>query len=886
MNDLSGAIPLVSRLFCARKSATSPSFTYSVNWQIPKPPERGSPKRERPKADCDPDTGSDSDNQDNCPGYRSFICSAARIAYTLYAMVNVQFWKAKPVKNESGKSRISIWKLLLIGLGILAVILAGAIGFYYHRYSGMIDGRISGKHVRSESRIFSAPRRISVGQTITPDVIASYLHTAGYSTATTGGAAGLIQTTGSSIEIKPSANSYFVGKNDLRIEFSRGRISLLRSLKSGDRLISADLEPELISELFGQTRQKRRAVSYQEFPATLLNAILTAEDKRFFEHPGFDPVRIMGAAVADIRSGEKAQGASTITMQVARSFFFSTKREWRRKIKETFTALILEHRFSKQRIFELYANEVYLGNRGSFAIHGFGEAAQAYFGKDVRELNLAQSCFLAGIIRAPNRYSSAERRPERAAEARDRVLGTMVENSRISQKEAQDARNMPLGIVSGTYGASRAGYFVDMVKDDLLDSFSESELNSRSLRIYTTLDSDLERAATAAVEWGMKNVDTLLAKKYELWRKQGQAVPLPQVALVALDPHTGEIKALVGGRDYAKSQLNHALASRQPGSVFKPFVYAAAFENALDGREPILTPISTVVDEPTTFYFGGKEYAPNNYGETYYGTVTLRNALVHSLNVATVKVAQEIGYSRVAALARRLQLSPGIRATPAIALGAYEMTPLEVAAGYTTFADYGSRCEPVFMQKVISRTGEALQDNTIRRKRVMDPRVTYLITNILEDVVDRGTGAGVRTRGFRLPAAGKTGTSQDGWFVGYTTNLLCVVWVGFDDNRELGLSGANSAGPIWAEFMKRAVTLPAFSNAQEFDRPEGVVSVSIDSENQLLATPNCPSVRQEVFIAGTEPTETCTVHREEIFDELRPLSWIRSIFGRRSNPEK
>jgi len=712
-------------------------------------------------------------------------------------------------------------------------------------------------------------------------LIASYLQSAGYTTSKSSTSTGQLQVTASSIEIRPSANSYFAGTNALHIDFSRQRISQLRSLPSGTRLISAEIEPEVISGLFGQAREKRRPVSYVEIPRPLLNAILSAEDKRFFEHPGFDPIRILGAALADLRSGEKSQGASTITMQVARSFFFSTRREWRRKAKETYMALVLEHRFSKERIFELYANEVYLGNRGSFAIHGFGEAAQAYFGKDIRELNLGEICFLAGIIRAPNRYSSAERRPERAAEARDRVLTSMQENGYISAAQAQEVKSMPLHIVSGTYGAGRAGYFVDMIKDDLLDRFSENELNSRNYRIYTTLDADLQQAATTAVEWGLKNIDVQLAPAYALWRKKGEDVPSPQAALIAMNPHTGEIRALVGGRDYAKSQLNHALAARQPGSTFKPFVYAAAFENALEEREPVLVPTSTVVDEPTTFYFDGKEYSPNNYGDEYRGTVTLRDALVHSLNVATVKVAQEVGYRRVAAFARRLGLDSDLRPTPALALGAYEMDPLEIAAGYTAFANYGMRCEPVSLQKIVTGTGELVQKNTASRKSVLDPRIAYMITNILEDVVNRGTGAGVRARGFRAPAAGKTGTSHDGWFAGYTTNLLCVVWVGFDDNRELGLSGATSAGPIWTEFMKRAVMLPAFSNTQEFERPEGVVSVAIDPESQMLASPECPVTRQEVFIAGTEPTEVCTLHPSKDIGVFGPISRIFRWFRQR-----
>jgi penicillin-binding protein 1B len=776
--------------------------------------------------------------------------------------------KAGPVKNNPEhpkrrkiqKRKFPLMRILLTLAGICALVAIGFLVSYYRSYSRMIDDRLSGKMSHGESKIFTAPKSISVGQSLSQEQLVTYLKSAGYSSYHSPGATGQILQSHSSLEIRPSENSYFVGKNALLIDFSGSRISQLRSLDSGNRLLSAEIEPELISGLFGIDREKRRPLSYLELPTIMLRAVLCAEDKRFFEHPGFDPIRIFGAAWADLQHGGKAQGASTITMQVARSFFFSTKREWKRKAKETYMALILEHRFSKERIFELYANEVYLGNRGSFAIHGFGEASQAYFGKDLRELNLGQTCFLAGIIRAPNRYSTAERRPERAAEARDRVLSAMLANKFLSEKEVEQAKKEPLHIVRGAFGASLAGHFVDMVKDDLLERYSETELNALDYRIYTTLDSDLQRAAMNAVEWGLKNVDAQLERTYAVWRKRGQEVPLPQVALVALDPHTGEIKALVGGRDYAQSQLNHALTNRQPGSAFKPFVYAAALENALTNVEPILTPISTVVDEPTTFSFDDKEYTPNNYGQEFHGVVTLREALMRSLNVATVKVGEKIGFEHVVDLAKRAGLNADIRPTPALALGAYEMTPLEVAKGYTIFANYGTRCDPVYLKRVLSHEGGILQNNPLHRKEALDSRIAYLVTNLMEDVINHGTGAGVRSRGFYAPAAGKTGTSHDGWFAGYTTNLLCVVWVGFDDNRELKLSGANSAGPIWGEFMKRAVLLPGFSNAQAFERPEGVVSVSIDSETRLLAQPECPVVHEEVFIAGTEPVEYCKLH--------------------------
>jgi penicillin-binding protein 1B len=777
-------------------------------------------------------------------------------------------YEAEPVKDnsehtkkpQSKKRKFPLFRILFFAAGMVAFALIFTLVTYYSHYSGMIDDRLSGKMSQGESKIFTAPKRISVGQALSRDKLVAYLKAVGYSSYSSPEAAGQIILSNSAVEIHPSANSYFAGKNAVSVDFARERISMLRSLDSGDRVLSVEIEPELISGLFGSDREKRRVLSYAELPQILLKAVLCAEDKRFFEHPGFDPIRILGAAWADLRYGGKAQGASTITMQVARSFFFTTKREWRRKVKETYMAMILEHRFTKERIFELYANEVYLGNRGSFAIHGFGEASQAYFGKDLRELNLSQTCFLAGIIRAPNRYSAAERKPERAAEARDRVLSMMAANGYLTEKEVEQAKKEPLQIVRGAFGASLAGHFVDMVKEDLLEKYSETDLNALNYRIYTTLDSDLQRAAMNAVDWGLKNVDTQLEKTYAAWRKRGQEVPAPQVALVALDPATGEIKALVGGRDYAQSQLNHALTNRQPGSVFKPFVYAAAFENALNDTEPILTPISTVVDEPTTFYYDEKEYTPNNYGQEFHGIVTLREALKRSLNVATVKVAQEAGYEHVVNVAKRAGMNSNIRPTPALALGAYETTPLEVAKSYTVFANYGTRSEPLYLKRVVNHEGVVLQNNPLHRKESLDPRVAYLITNLMEDVINHGTGAGVRSRGFYAPAAGKTGTSHDGWFAGFTTNLVCVVWVGFDDNRELRLSGANSAGPIWGEFMKRAVLLPGFSNAQPFERPEGVVAVTIDAESRLLARPECPEVREEVFIAGTEPTEYCKLH--------------------------
>jgi penicillin-binding protein 1B len=780
----------------------------------------------------------------------------------------------------------SKWGLTLLGIVFALFLTTGGIfTYYYVKYSRMIDARLSGKVLQNTTQIFSAPEYISTGQAWTAEDLTTYLTRIGYRPEADENSLGQYTVQGNTVDIRPSKLSYFGGTNALAVQFSGKTIRSIRPLSGGGSLDTAQIEPELITNLFDSAREKRRPVRYEDLPPELVHAILSAEDKRFFDHGGFDFIRIVGAAWADMRhSSSHYQGASTITMQVARTFFFSNERTMRRKIAEAMVSIELEQRFNKQQIFELYANEVYLGNRGSFGIRGFSEASVAYFGKDLRQLSIAECAYLAGIIRAPNYYSSADRHPERGAQARDRVLTQMLENKYITQEELDDAKHATLKIVRTAGSASEAPYFVDMVKDHLLDKYSENELLSQNFRVYTTLDPALQRAAAAAVDAGVKNVDLLLAKRYDKWRKEAakkgntEAIPQVQIALVAIDPRTGEIKAVIGGRDYGQSQLNHALAHRQPGSVFKPFVYAAAFDNAVDGVQPVITPATTIDDEPTTFEFDDKEYTPNNYGERFMGHVTVRDALTNSLNVATVKVAELIGYGRVVQIARQMGLGNNIQATPAVALGAYEMTPIDVAAGYTAFANGGTRAEPQFLHSVVSADGSVLEKFTPQTHLVLDPRVAFLVTSLLKDVLNKGTGAGVRARGFTLPAAGKTGTSRDGWFAGYTSNLLTVIWVGFDDNRDLGLTGGATVAPVWADFMLRATTLAAYRDVKDFTMPDGVQSVLIDPESLELATPNCPTTREEVYVAGSAPTQFCELHGGSAAASSSG-SWLSHVFG-------
>ena len=761
----------------------------------------------------------------------------------------------------------SAFGLSLLGFVALCFLAAASIfTFFYIKYGRMIDARLSGHVLQNTTQIFSAPEHISDGQAWGVDDLVMYLQRSGYRPEEDPSALGEYTLNGNTLDVRPSKLSYFSGGNALSVQFNGKVIRSIRPLSGGSELGTAEIEPALITNLFDSLREKRRPVRYEDLPPTLVQAILSAEDKRFFEHPGFDFIRIFGAAWADIRHSQHFQGASTITMQVARTYFLSTDRTWKRKLAEAMLSFELEQRFNKQRIFEMYANEVYLGNRGSFGIRGFAEASVAYFGKDLRQLTLPECAYLAGLIRAPNYYSVADRHPERAAQARDRVLTQMLENKYITEADVQDAKRAQLKLVRTSVAGSEAPYFVDMVKDHLLEKYTEQDLLSSNYRVYTTLDPQLQRAAAVALDAGMKNVDAMLEAKYAKARKlkgknaPQEQVPQVQAALIALDPRTGEIKALIGGREYGQSQLNHALAHRQPGSVFKPFVYAAAFNNAVDGAQPLITPATTVDDEPTVFEFDGQEYTPNNYGERFMGKVTVRQALTNSLNVATVKVAEMVGYGRVVQIARQMGLGSNIRPTPAVALGAYELTPLEVAGTYTAFATIGTRAEPFYIKSVVSAEGNSLEKVTPQNKLVLDPRVAYLVDSILQDVLNKGTGAQVRAKGFTLPAAGKTGTSRDGWFAGFTSNLVCVVWIGFDDNRDLGLAGGATAAPIWADFMIRATALPGYRDVKEFEKPEGVDSTIIDADTLELATPSCPVTREEVFVSGSGPTQICQLH--------------------------
>jgi penicillin-binding protein 1B len=753
-------------------------------------------------------------------------------------------------------------RIALVAFTAVALVVITVGGYYYFKYRGVVDERLK-QPFANTAKIYAAPREVRPGQKLSVRLIANEMREAGYSadgasqTSELGTYSEGVQT----ITVRPGPQSYHA-QDSAAIRINAGVVASITD-DHGQPLASYELEPLLITGLSEDAnRTKRRLISYGEIPPNLVQAVLAIEDRRFFEHGGVNYWRIMQAIFRDVISGRKQQGGSTLTMQLAKNFFLTPEKRFKRKLIEIVITFQLEHRFNKQQIFEMYANEMNLGQRGSFSIDGFGEASQAYFGKDVRQLDLAECAFLAGILQRPN-YFNPFRHADRTIERRNLVLDSMVETGAITKDQAEQAKNEPLHLSAQSVDASEAPYFVDLVHDQLTQKLGERDFNHEGLRIYTSLDPDLQREATAAVESTVHVVDQQVDRLHARDKKRGIAYIYPQVALVALNPHTGQVLALVGGRNYGNSQLNHAVAKRPTGSIFKPFVYASAFATAaegtmLPGQTKLFSPVTILKDEQTTYNAGtAQEYTPRNYKDEYYGPITARYALMRSDNNATISLASMVGLDRVAALARDAGVKSA-RGTPSMAIGSYDATPLDMTGAYTIFANNGLRLDPWMLASVRTPTGDIITDYSPASKQILDPRVAYLTVSLMENVLrGEGTGAGVRNMGFTAPAAGKTGTDHDAWFAGFTSNLLCIVWVGNDDYTDIKLEGAHAAAPIWAAFMKKAVLLPQYSDTHEFTRPDGVDVVAIDKVSNLLSDASCPDSYDAAFLAGTAPTDTC-----------------------------
>ncbi|MFL6282030.1 MAG: transglycosylase domain-containing protein [Pyrinomonadaceae bacterium] len=737
---------------------------------------------------------------------------------------------------------------VICALVIVAVVAtATAFAYLYSHYSKIVDARLASGYLTSRAGIYAAPRVLRAGQRLTPERLGEALRRAGY---VEGEASrvwnGRFKVEGESVEIRPSEDREDVGsaRGVVRVSFDgRGQIASLTG--DGSPLDSYTLDPEALTSDPVEKTAERAALSYGEVPTVLRDAVLSIEDRRFFEH---GPVDLWGIARAvfswDDDNQDFKQGGSTITQQLVKNTYLTPERTLERKFREAALASVIESRMSKEDIFALYCNEIYLGQRGSVAVRGVRQAARVYFGKDLKDLSLAESATIAGMIQSPGRYAP-DRHAEEARTRRNVVLGVMLRDGRVTRESARAAADEPVRVAPTERTDATAPYFIDYV-----NRFVESRLPSsdaegaQGLRVYTTIDLELQRLAEEAIARQTERLEKVFKGRR------------PQAALVALDPRTGRVLAMVGGTSYAESQLNRVTdARRQPGSVFKPVVYAAAMEGGI-------SPLTLSTDAPREFTYDVRsKYRPANYGGGFsMRDVTLRTGLVRSLNVVTVDVALRAGLTRVAALAERLGL-PKPEAYPSLALGTTEATPLEVATAYTAFAEEGRVVRPNPVARVDGAGGRALfEENFVSAEQVLKPSTAYMLTDMLSAVVDHGTARAARGAFKNVAVAGKTGTSRDGWFAGFTPNLVCVVWVGFDDGEELNMTGADAALPAWTEFVKNATELRPELGGRAFDRPSAMTTVEIDAETGQLASASCTQRERVALAPNFVPDHECSIH--------------------------
>ncbi|HET9834572.1 MAG TPA: transglycosylase domain-containing protein [Vicinamibacterales bacterium] len=755
---------------------------------------------------------------------------------------------------------------------VLAALTWGVLGYYYVSFSRLIDRSLHGERDKVFPQVFARPLDIYRGQSLTHQQLIDRLNDLGYAQRPRLERPGEFAVNPGTVSIvarTPELRGQVVQVSFQRLADPNAPVKRGAPVRLSDHVTRLQLGPRpterltldapVLSAIVAGEREKRRPVALSAIQPSLVEAVLAIEDRRYYEHPGVDPIGVLGA-ITSYATGRRSYlaGGSTITQQLVRNVFLPTfedislqearRRSMKRKALEAFVSIILTSRASKDDILEMYLNNVPLGQRGSFAIFGVAEASRLFFGKDVSNVSLTEAATIAGVIQQPSALSPFTN-PQRCRERRNVVLFAMADAGYINKAVAERASQEPLVVVQRALEAE-APYFVDYVNQTLDNDYPGlTTTTSKAVDVYTTLDLHLQRLAQDAVRKGLTSVDSMLAK-----RKRGKA----EAALIALDPRTGEILSFVSGRSYNQSQYNRAIISRrQPGSVFKPFVYLTAFEQAIaQGRDDV-TPSTITLDEQETFEFDEQVWTPENYEKEYLGPVTYRYALAHSLNLGTIHVAQSAGYQNVAALWKKLGVGNPPKPYPSIALGVFEATPYEIATAYTLFPNGGAIRPLRNLLRVMSGGSDVTKKPKSGMRTIARPDTTFLVTDMMRAVLNEGTAAPARSLGFTLDAAGKTGTTndkRDAWFVGFTPELLTVVWVGLDDNEPLGLTGAQAALPIWTDYMIHAL---AGRDSVEFPAPEGITFVDVDRATGKLPTPACPMTVRSAFIEGTVPTLTC-----------------------------
>jgi penicillin-binding protein 1A len=642
-----------------------------------------------------------------------------------------------------------------------------------------------------------------------------------------------------------------------------------------------DLHGQVITELF---TERRTLIPLNEIPVNLQNAFLATEDEHFFAHWGINVRGILRATLADLRHGRVVQGGSTITQQLSKVLFFTQEKTLTRKLKELLLALQLEHNYSKEEIFQLYLNQIYFGH----GAYGVAAAAHTFFAKNVKDLNLAECAMLAGLPRSPRTYSPFVN-PINAQRRRATVLSRMRHSGFITSQEETQANNAPVVSKQIPLLPPAGAYFVEYLRQILEPKYGESALYRGGYSIYTTLDLAMQRAAEETMNKYLIDFDIQAAqdRARQIAEAKKKHLPLPvfssstlkvQGSLLALDPRTGAIRAMVGGRDFRESQFNRVYqAQRQPGSAFKPFVWCAAMDDTM-------TPASVVDDNRIAFYNDGRDWklltsatdayqiavatapfppdqvwVPQNFDLKYFGPVTLRTGLAQSRNLVSIRLVNHFGPQAVVDYARRCGIKSPLAPVLSLALGTEQVNLMELTAAYSTFDNGGIRSEPYGIIKVEDKNGKVLEEHSPVQSVELNPQTSYLMVDLMQAVVREGTGR--RAQELDRPAAAKTGTNQDLrdlWFVGFTPELAAGAWMGYDDFSSLGkhFTAGSKVTPWWTEFMKKAL---AGTPVRRFTVPEGIVFAKIDAQNGLLALPGCPRVALEAFKKGTDPHDVCPI---------------------------
>ena len=750
------------------------------------------------------------------------------------------------------------WRSPTARLVLLVAVLLGLTGIWAARAVSSLDERVEarfrGQLFAVPSRVYARPVALRTGLDVQRIRLRARLERMGY-----------VAAVGAQPQLRPGEFAVRPGEFDIfrrpsrlpnrytpeqliHLRLDGSRITAVRDDKD-ELASSAELEPEVIAQFHGAERADRKLVALGDVPPVLVEAIIAIEDQSFYEHHGIQLWRIAGAFVANLRAGKVVQGGSTLTQQLVKNFYLTRERTLGRKLTEVEMALLLERNHTKQEILEAYLNEVYMGQRGSVAVHGVGEAASHYFGKPVTELTLPEAALLAGLIKGPNLYSPY-RSPELARKRRDLVLTELRDQDKIDRDAYESALVADLGVRDVLTDENVAPYYVEELREELSERYGDEILQGSGMSVYSTLDAELQRAANDAVTRELGKLES----DFPALRRKGS--PL-QAAVVALAPKTGEILALVGGRDYAKSQFNRATqAHRQPGSVFKPIVLLSAVQRG--AGTPAFTLVSKLEDEPLSYSQPTGVWEPVNYDGEYRGVVTVRQAIEQSLNVPVARLGIAVGPDNVISTARALGIESPLLPVPSVALGAFEVTVLEAARAYSVLASAGMRTDLRAYTQVVQFDGRVLEQRTMDSTRAFDPADVYLVTSALQGVVDRGTGAPLRRLGFRGDVAGKTGTSsdyRDAWFIGYTPEIVIAVWVGFDDGASVKVTGATAALPIFADVLEVA---RGKAEAEEFSVPTGIELVDVDPESGLRAGFGC-SGEPEAFLLGTAPVESCGI---------------------------